>query len=377
MSYPETAALAAVLSARGIHAPNDKPYSESLLLGISGGLGVGYILWEFQAHQIKVLVLAFHNQWQYPAQYYEKLCERIGLKYHLFETGSKKAAAQMLNDHLPVVAWVDRATMPYLQLPAAMQGHLGHFVAIMDKEDDYFYVDDLASQPFKVPADTLEAARARIGSYKNRLLVVESVATPPNLASIVKQGIVDCVNHLSSDSESFSLPAIRKWAKMMTDPKNKKGWPQVFADRRGLFSTLVSLFEAIEFGGMSLRGLYADFLIEAADITGNQKLLEAVEPYRALATRWHTLAEESLPDSHFVPFKQLLRERHAVLMQGGDAWRDTQALSDQLRNLRTENNLNFPLSDSEISELFSTLQKRLQSIYHSEIKALNILKTAI
>ena len=50
------------------------------------------------------------------------------------------------------------------------------------------------------------------------------------------------VEHLSDKSDSFSLPAWRKWARMTTDTRNKKGWPTVFADGRGIGSMRASIY---------------------------------------------------------------------------------------------------------------------------------------
>lgn len=383
--YPETAGLTNVLAAKQIVAPHTgRPFTEAMLLGIGGGLGFGYILWEFQAHAhpFKVLVLAYQNNWQYPIRFYETLCRRLGLEFGLRETGSRRAADQTLHEALarstPAIAWVDRASMPYLQLPDMMKGHLGHFVTVCGLEGDDVVIDDLAARPFRVPAEAFGEARARIGSYKNRLLLVEGAATDIDLAAAIQEGIAFCVAHLGSDSESFSLPAIRKWARMMTDGKNKKGWPQVFQDRRGLYSTLSSLFETIELQGApgGLRGLYADFLREAAPVINKPGLRETADHYAALATQWHALAEEALPDAvpQFRRAKQLLRERHDVLLRGGDAWRDTQPLSEQLRALRTEGNLNFPLGDEEVTALLATLQTRLNAIHRAEGEALASLR---
>jgi hypothetical protein len=334
------------------------------------------------AHNIKVLVLAFQNTWQYPVKYYEAVCQRLSLNFSIPETGNKKVATQTLHHALaqstPVVAWVDSASMPYLQLPEAMKGHFGHFVTVCGTEGDDVLIDDLAAQLFRIPADVFAEARARIGSFKNRLLVVEGAAANINLEAAITQGIAFCAEHLSSDSESFSLPAIRKWAKLMTDHKNKKGWPVVFKDRRGLYSTLISLFEAIELQGSAegLRGMYSDFLLEAAHIVNNPRLKEPAEHYAALAEHWRALAEEVLPDTvpQFKRAKQVLRERQKVLLQGGEAWRTTQPLTEELRVIRSECNLNFPLADQQTSELFSTLQTRLQTIYQAEVEAIKSLK---
>lgn len=383
--HPETAGLANVLAAKQIVAPHtDRPYTEAMLLGIGGGLGFGYILWEFQAQSppFKVLVLAYQNNWQYPIRFYETLCRRLGLAFSLRETGGRRAAEETLHDALarstPAIAWVDRASMPYLQLPDTMKGHIGHFVTVCGQDGNDVLIDDLAARPFGVAAEEFAEARARIGSYKNRLLLVEGAATGIDLEAAIQEGIAFCVAHLGSDSESFSLPAIRKWARLMTDSRHKKGWPRVFHDRRGLYSTLCSLFEVIELqeapGG--LRGLYADFLREAAPVINKPGLNEPADLYTALATQWHTLAEETLPDAvpQFKRAKHLLRERHDVLLRGGDAWRDTRPLTEQLGALRTECNLNFPLGDEEVAALLATLQTRLNAIYRAEVEARESLK---
>jgi hypothetical protein len=197
----------------------------------------------------------------------------------------------------------------------------------------------------------------------------------------VTEGIVSCAEHLSSDSESFSLPALRKWAKLMADQKNKKGWPVVFKDRRGLYSTLTSLFEAIELQGApgGLRGMYSEFLLEAAAVLHNPRLKEPAAHYAALANQWHALAEAALPDAvpHFSRAKQLLRARHTVLRQGGEAWRTTQPLTAELRTIRTECNLDFPLDDQETAALFSFLQTQLSALYAAEVEAVKSLKSSM
>jgi hypothetical protein len=49
--HPDTAALANVLANHGVAAERfNRPLSEAMLLGIGGGLGAGYILWQFKGH---------------------------------------------------------------------------------------------------------------------------------------------------------------------------------------------------------------------------------------------------------------------------------------------------------------------------------------
>ncbi|HEX2623462.1 MAG TPA: BtrH N-terminal domain-containing protein, partial [Phototrophicaceae bacterium] len=364
-SHPETATLTNVLAATGVRNPlTGAPFTEALLLGIGGGLGAGYILWEFQEH--KVLVLGFHHQWQYPMRYYQNLCDHIGVTITMPETGSRKAAADTLeaaiSDGRPAVAWVDRAFLPYMQIPASMEGHMGQFISVCGDEGDNWLIDDRATAPFRMSKLAMTDARARIGSYKNRLLLVEKF-TEAGVVSAIHQGLQTCVEHLSSDSDSFSLPALRKWGRMMTDAKNKKGWLNLFQDPRGLYSTLRSTFESIELtvGAGGLRGLYADFLTEAADLIGKTELREVAQRYRELAAMWTQLADMALSDEidPLRETKQLLRERHAITMQGGEAWQTTIPLTEQLQTMSRQYNADFPLDDAGIKHLFTAMQAQL------------------
>ncbi|GAB4466915.1 MAG: hypothetical protein Kow00120_31100 [Anaerolineae bacterium] len=385
--HPETAALTNTLAALGLKAPHtDAPLTEAMLLGVGGGLGAGYILWEFKEHNNAVLVLGFRNNWQYPVKFYENLCNRLGVRVAFQETGGKKTAERnllaALDRGIPAVAWVDRAHMPYLQLPDELMGWMSHIVSIHAIEDGHALVDDLATQPFSVPLEDLADARARIGSNKNRLLLVETLPDALDLPATVRAGLADCAAHLSQKSDSFSLPTFRKWARLMTDTTNKKGWPVVFADRTSLYGALKSVYEGVKLGGANgggLRGLYADFLDEAAAVLGAPPLQEVAAKYRMLAALWDDFAEASLPDD-VEPLRQtkaLLQQRNDLLMAKGDGARDaTTPLVAELAALHTECSRAFPMNDAAVEALFAALQERMAAIYAAEVAALDALKAA-
>ncbi len=89
--HPDSAAIANVLAHDGA------PVSEAMVLGVGGGLGAGYILWEFEAHGARTLVLGFRNQWQYPDRWARKVLERLGVPFALHETSGAKGAAARLD----------------------------------------------------------------------------------------------------------------------------------------------------------------------------------------------------------------------------------------------------------------------------------------
>jgi len=395
--HPETAALKNVLAYHRVTASHTgQPFSEEMLLGVGGGLGIGYILWEFKEPALKALVLGFRNNWQYPVKFMQNLCDRMGVTLSVRETSGKKAAAAHLREALengrPAIAWVDLAGLPYMLLPESWSGHWGHVVGVygIDEERDVVLVDDRSTKPFTVPTRVFAAARARIPSYKNRLMTVEPPADI-DVEHAILAGIRDCADHLGRPSESFSLPAIRKWARLITDTENKKGWLQVFEDRKGLFSTLRSIFEnahPIGPGGGSLRDMYADFLDQASPVVERPEFKDVADRYRAIAAQWVKLADSALPSSigpfdraqgrPFERTKRLLIKKHELLMTVGQEGMDEmRKVTDELSSMQSELNRHFPIGDSEVEALFAELQAQLLNIYQAEKDANAALKAAI
>ena len=112
-AHPDTHAIAGVLANRGLLDPHTgRPLSEAMVLGAGGGLGAGYILWEFKAHDQRSLVLGFRNSWQYPDRWALKVCERLGVPAGMHETSSPRRADQELRaavgQGVPVIAWADQ-----------------------------------------------------------------------------------------------------------------------------------------------------------------------------------------------------------------------------------------------------------------------------
>jgi hypothetical protein len=283
--HPETATIANVLANRAVVSPHsDEPLTEAMVLGIGGGLGAGYILWEFKEHNLTTLVFGFRNQWQYLARWMDKTCTRLGISASIHETGGPAKAASQLTDALarglPAIAWIDQQTIGYRHLPDYLSGWGGHPVVVYALQNDASLIDDRNLEHLTVPTDVLSAARGRITSYKNRLVVIDESSGELDeavLRKAVVDGIEECIAHLNQPSDSFSLPAWRKWARLVADTRNKKAWPKVFEKATGLFGALVSVYESV--AGGTLRNLYASFLDEAAEIVEASEL-------QAVATSW-------------------------------------------------------------------------------------------
>ena len=379
--HPETAAVRSILSFHGVHNPADGDlFSEAMLLGIGGGLGATYILWEFEKHGFPSIVLAFRNKANYPVKFLNNLCSRLGCQTTVLETAGRKKAAQNLTTALssgqPAIIWLDLGSEPYYMHYLSVG-----VVVVFGITDEQVLVDGRARERFDIPIELMADARAKVPSFKNRLMTIQPGA-PFEIKQAIRDGLTDCVDYLSASSTSFSLPALRKWARLMTDTKNNKGWPIVFADQRGLFGTLRTIYESVELigtGGGALRSLYADFLQEAAPIVANDALLDAAILYRQLAQQWQAFAHMVLPDN-IEPFrrtKQLLHERaEHIQAKGSRSLEEIAPLNDELHAIKGDLNLNFPMSPAAVTPFYEKIQAELLQILAAEKAALATLKSA-
>ena len=367
--HPDTAAVANVLAHHGVAAEHTgEPLSEAMVLGIGGGLGAGYILWEFKAHGAATLVLGFRNRWQYPDRWMASVLERLAVPAEHLETGGARTAARQLDAALaaglPALATVDRGSIGYWHLPPEMQGRGGYPVVVYAAGDGRVRVDDRMLAPRWVERRVLDAARARVGSYRHRLCVIapDHGELPVGLLrDAVRAGLADAAEHLSARSDSFGLPAWRKWARMMTGDAGK-AWPRVFASGRGLAGALLSTYEGIQpvglFGG-HLRGLYADFLDEAAGLLEEPSLSEVADAWREAAALWAALADLALPVEPFGRLRELLAEVHETVVSGGDA----SGAAAELWDLRRSLDEGAPV---DAAALFPAMGAALEEIYAAE-----------
>ncbi len=384
--HPDTASMATVLAARGVVSPiTDRPLSEALLLVAGGGVGAGYILWEFESRKNAVLTLGFRNQWQYPGipGWFGKTTERLGVPTVLHETSGPKAAREALDaalaDGSPVVATVDQQSIGWWGLPDDLSGYAGYPVVVTGRTDEGAYlVDDRGTAPFVVPADVMAAARGRSPSYRNRLIGLRpgpGTLSVDRLRDALMAGLADQVDHLSSGSDSFSLPAWRKWSRLMIDRRNAKGWPRVFADGHGLFSALISMVEQVDDGvgawGGHLRDLYVDGLEEAADILDRPALREAAGPWRASADLWQDLADAAVPTAveGAADAVELAEELHDAVMRGEPGRAQARAAAAGLWATRDRYADAWPLAENETEALLADLGQRLAAIHAAEPSA--------
>ena len=382
--HPETSSLAGALANRGISNPtNSRPLSEAMILGVGGGLGAGYILWQFEKYDHPVVTTGFRNNSQYPDRWFRKTCERLGVPVEIHETSGEKRAAGHLQDALssglPAIAYISVADLPYWHLPSEQSGMWGYTVVVYGQQSDRFLIDDRNLKPLSLPGQDLSASRGRIPSYKNRLLIVDPAAVELDddaLLQAVESGLADQVEHLSSRSDSFSLPAIAKWAQMLTDERHPKGWGQVFVEGHGLVEALVTAHDGVTEVGMlggNLRSMYADFLREAGKITG-RPLGEAERAYRKAAKSWEEFASVRLEVPVVNEIVELDRQRRNAIRQGDRGWDVAKAAGLSSALLMTSD---ADLGDGERRKLFERMAETLRIVHGNEVNALEALVDAV
>jgi hypothetical protein len=398
--HPETATLANVLANQGVVSGlTGEPLTEAAILGIGGGLGAGYILWEFQAehrgkvHRGPVLTLGFRNRWQYPwiPGWTGTVLDRLGIEPDVHETGGAKGAREALDarltDGVLVIASVDLQTISTWCRPDDLAGHEGLVVVVFGRDPDGAYlVDDRGRSPFRVSPAVMAAARGRISSFKHRLLRLPTSARPipaDQLRSAWRAGLEDQVAHLRSRSDSFSLPAWRKWSRMMTDERNAKAWPRVFADGHGLFGALSAIHENVDAQvgphGGHLRELYAAALDEAAIALENPALGDAARAWRDAADHWEELADAAVPSDldGAEEAVEAVETLHQAVMAGEPGRSTAVAAAETVWAIRDRYADDVPLPADRITAILDDLGDRIGAIFESEVDALDATARAI
>lgn len=403
--HGETFALRTLLAAAGVQDPRTgEAFSEEMLLGIGGGLGFAYFVFEYKGHPPTLYIgTRVGHQYPYTADFATTVLERLGVEFTVHETGGKKAAASKLDQALDggraALAWVDMAGMPYRQISGDMGGALPHVVVVTGPahdDGDALSVLDISAEPFSLSRDQLAQARARLRKAKNRLIEIAPGSPAPtadDLAAAVRAGIATCVDSLRDGAlvpraaGNFGFAALEKWLGLVNKSKNKKGWPTVFRPGLPLYTGLRELYfwiEASGTGGGGFRPMYAEFLAQAADILELPALRDLAGEYRGLGRSWSDLARAALPDgvALLAEARELLdRKRDALRDRGpasGEAIRAANqrldAIKAEVADAATAGSL---LDDGAAQALYSDLEARLRDLLERERAAADRLAAAI
>lgn len=385
----ETGALKNALAHVGVVAPHTgQPYSDALLFGIGGGIGFAYLLFEKSgAHPIH-LGTRIHTKETERPEFAQTILNRIAAPAHVQNSSSATAAAANLTRNLaqgraPVI-WVDPSRLPYLGMNGAVNAYYSVVVFGLDEESNTVSLADRCPGAVTVSAGELQAARETSWSPKYRALLVQKSESEPDLRDAVERGIRDCLEqiHEGLGITNFGLRGLEKWATVLTSTKEKKSWIKVFPPGPALYDALYSIFAQITArgGGSANRGLYADFLVEAADILKRPALREAAEQYRRAEQAWTELAEAHLPGTvpEFAEARELTLRRNRLFEEkGASAKQEVMEIRKRLDEIAEQCRTNFPLSFSDARSLLADLRTRIMNVRDVEAEAARALEAAM
>lgn len=389
----ETGSIHNALALRGVKAPHTgKPYSEALLLGISGGIAFGYFTFEYKGYLPHVAMLTRNT-----FNPFSTMLERLGIAQDVQQTSKPDIAEKNLQDTLESglypLMWADHFSLPYNNLPsdAAMWGMLP--LLAVESDGTSVTVADRSSRPLHISMTDLTKARGRVKEDKYRLMTLDA-PQPTKLAGAVQKGISQAIALFTEKPprgarHNFGFAAYAKLAELLVNTRNKHSWERHFAPGVRMYHALAG--SPVQPGAYHWvntwvtadgadRGLYADFLIEAAQILKKPALKESAGKFRESHKLWLKFADALLPDA--VPMlgesKKLIQKKHDLLIQKGEtALPEIKQINARLNKLLERSKTDFPLSDVQASELRANLRDILLQISAVEQIAVDHLQSAI
>jgi hypothetical protein len=389
----ETGSIHNALALQGIKAPHTgKPYSEALLLGVSGGIAFGYFTFEYQGYLPHVAILTRNT-----FNPFSTILERLGIAQDVQQTNKAEIAEKNLRETLQSglypILWADQFSLPYNGLPAnePMWGMMPMLAVVVD--DQSVTIADRSSQPFQISMQGLTKARGRVKEDRYRLITLDAPQTA-KLAGAVHKGICQAISLFTENPprgarDNFGFAAYEKLAEMLVNMRNKHSWERLFAPGVRMYHALAGspvqpgAYHWVNTWGSADgadRGLYADFLLEAAHILNKPMLSDAAAKFRESHKLWLACADAMLPDD--VPLlgesKRLIQRKHDLFIeQGENGLQEIKKIDARLNELLTEAANGFPLSGSQSADLRSNLRDILLQIKTAEEQAVELLQAAV
>jgi hypothetical protein len=385
----ETGSICNYLEYNGVTAPHTgRPFSEALLMGISGGAVMGYFSFAYEGYDPMCNILTRNT-----FDPLDRLLARMGIIQHVLQTTNAEKGVQnlieLLEEGQPGIVWADMYSLPYNHMPED-KGMWAMFPVLVygyEPETDRVSIADRANVPVFAQVEAFEAARRRVKKTKHRLVALEP-PVPAKIPAAVLQGIMDCIQLYTEkpskgSKNNFGLQAYRWWIELLTRPKARLSWEREFPPGRKMVAGLTSAFDHINiFGklGYAERDVYAAFLVEAADILVKPGLVQAAERFRESVAAWERLSQALLPDDTppLGTIRQLMLERRDVFYEQGSAGLERiQAIDAELDELRRRMENEFPLDSAGAVTFRERLAEHVQAIHDIEAQAVSAMQAVM
>lgn len=392
----ETGSVQNALMLQNVKAPHtNKPYSEALLLGVSGGITFGYFTFEYKGLLPHIALLARNT-----FDPFQTMLERLGVEQQVYQTTKSEIAEknliQTLSTGTPAILWADENSLPYLHKNPAAYWNMIPIVAY-GIEDDEVLIADRSMKPLRVKMEALTKARARVKDDKFRLITIASPLTS-KLVPALQKGIWQCVSLFTDKPpkgarHNFGFAAYEHFADLLTNKRNKQSWSRLFPAGPKLFNALAGFSEGkFTPPGMFVwinnfwasdgmeRDLYADFLDEASILLEEKSLKEVAKQFRLSHKKWLAFADAILPSS-IAPFgevkKLLLRKQELFVNEGENGFDELEKINTRLKKLETEITKKFPMNQTQATELYAELREHVLAIAQTEKQGIEMLQSAM
>lgn len=388
----ETGSIRNALAYQGVIAPHTgKPVSEALLLGLSGGAAFGYFTFEYEGYQPHLILLTRNT-----FNPMDTALERLGVPQDVLQTESQKKAEanllEVLESNRPALVWADIFSLHYNTMPYDEHNWGMMPLVVYGYEGDKAYIADRSNRPFIVPIEELNKARSRVKQEEFRVVMLDAPDWS-RLARSVTDGIAQCVRLFTEmppkgKRDNFGLAALQQWANLLTNTRNKQSWARYFEPGERMWMALAGdlaqpgAFSCIhrEVGNTAERGMYADFLDEAAIILSKPDLKAVAGDFRQSEKAWSQLADMLLPDSNPVckETKTLLTRKHTLFSeQGSEGVDGIQTINNRLVEIRAQVVADFPMSEAEVTAYREGLSAQVMTIHDLERDAMTHLKAVM
>jgi hypothetical protein len=298
-----------------------------------------------------------------------------------------KHVTDAIDSGRPAMVWIAKFLLPHLGISAKSCDCAWMYSVVVigiDEAAGTATIGDHSRAPVTMDLEVFKAARAQVCSFKNRSLVLDPTGkiTAATFKAATLDGIRTCIAGMRRPRiKMFSPHGWSEWARLVVNKKNKKGWRVAFGPLV-LCQALRDVYDSIETlgtGGGLYRPMYADFLREAATLTGKKPLSKCADTYDALGRAWTELADAALPDT-IAAFKQtkaaMNRRAAALIQQGAKGSAAVKAAAERLEKIDAEIAQNPPLDDLATDALLGDLSARIADLVVAEAAALDALEKA-
>lgn len=385
----ETGTVRNYLDYCGVRAPHTgRPYSEALLMGISGGAVMGYFVFAYQGYDPHARILT-RNTFD-PMQ---TLFERLGIVRNRRQTASPVKAVEslvnVLEDGVPAITWVDVVSMPYDPQPYAFDfPHMQPIVIYgYDGSGGRVSLADRARVPLFAAPSQLAPARAKVKKLRHRILTLQE-PDAGRLEDAVRAGLRDSVSLYTEKPpkgarHNFGFAAYQRWADALRKPGMRGSWEREFPTGRKMYAGMESVFsDTHTYGknGFAERDVQAGFLDEAAVVLRASCLHEAAEGFRASAKEWERLGRMLLPDSVQIWAEAralMLTNQKLFLEKGAESLDQGRANAQRLMEIRSRMETDFPLSQEEVVLFRERIADQVLRIGETERPAVEAMREGL